>query len=155
MASKEHEPWIEAMGKGMHYFLQHQSYEPVPPLLGCHLMGNKWVFKVKTKADGSLDKLKTRLVTLGYTTQEGIDFTEVLLLKIAPQKESFSENSWGNFDFPRRDLHRYSRTPLGSKIWCCHHPLAAVPNTSKSTIITSRTTSNVASLTSGIERVRC
>ena len=40
-------------------------------------MGNKWVFRVRTKADGALDKLKVRLVALGCTMREGIDYTYV------------------------------------------------------------------------------
>lgn len=37
---------------------------------------SRWVFKRKTKPDGSLDKYKARLVAKGYTQREGIDFTE-------------------------------------------------------------------------------
>ena len=39
-------------------------------------IGNKWVFKIKRKADGSIDKFKPRLVAMRYTQQEGIDYEE-------------------------------------------------------------------------------
>lgn len=36
----------------------------------------EWVYRVKLKADGSLDRLKTRLVAKGYTQQRGVDLLD-------------------------------------------------------------------------------
>ncbi|PKI39920.1 hypothetical protein CRG98_039690 [Punica granatum] len=43
---------------------------------GKHPIGCKWVFKVKRRADGSVERYKARLVAKGFTQVEGIDFHE-------------------------------------------------------------------------------
>ena len=44
--------------------------------VGKMTVGSKWVYKVQTGADGSVQRYKARLVTQGFTKQYGIDFDE-------------------------------------------------------------------------------
>jgi hypothetical protein len=37
-------------------------------------IGNKWVYKIKHKADGTVERYKARLVAKGYNQIEGLDF---------------------------------------------------------------------------------
>lgn len=41
------------------------------------IIRSKWVFKVKRNSDGTILKLKARLVAMGFTQQKGIDYNEV------------------------------------------------------------------------------
>lgn len=56
--------------------LENNTWSLVPYDSNMNVISNKWVYMVKTLADGSLDKLKTRLVARSFEQFARIDFHE-------------------------------------------------------------------------------
>ena len=50
----------------------------LPP--GKSVVGCKWIYKIKTHSDGSIERYKTRLVANGFTQEYEIDYEETFTL---------------------------------------------------------------------------
>ncbi|KAJ0703042.1 putative RNA-directed DNA polymerase [Helianthus annuus] len=68
--------WIEAMNLEMEALLRNKTWEMVDLPANRKPIGCKWVFKIKYKANGEIERYKARLVAKGYNQREGLDFGE-------------------------------------------------------------------------------
>ena len=66
--------WKEAMDREMATLDQAGTWRTIERPAGKNVVGSKWVFRTKRKADGSVDKYKARLVAKGFTQIQGVDY---------------------------------------------------------------------------------
>ena len=76
LSSPAIDKWKNAMEEEMKSMKVNNVWTLVDLPKGRKAIDNKWVLKLKRKADGSVKRYKARLVTQGYTQQEGIDYEE-------------------------------------------------------------------------------
>ncbi|KAJ9542010.1 LOW QUALITY PROTEIN: hypothetical protein OSB04_028516 [Centaurea solstitialis] len=68
--------WNDAMEEEMKALTKNNTWEKrvLPP--GKKTVGCRWVFTIKYKPDGTIERYKARLVAKGYTQTYGIDYSE-------------------------------------------------------------------------------
>jgi hypothetical protein len=72
--------WKSAVMEEMKALRRSGSWEVVDLPRGQKTIGYKWVFTVKCKVDGNIERYKARLVAKGFTQTYGIDYQEILVL---------------------------------------------------------------------------
>jgi hypothetical protein len=66
--------WKEAMDREIATLEAAGTWTEVPRPSDKNVVGSKWVFRIKRKADGTIDKYKARLVAHGFTQIYGVDY---------------------------------------------------------------------------------
>jgi hypothetical protein len=56
--------------------MNNKTWHLVPPHKGTNIIDSKWVYKIKKKVGGSIDKYKARLVAKGFKQRYDIDYEE-------------------------------------------------------------------------------
>ncbi|KAJ0470826.1 putative RNA-directed DNA polymerase [Helianthus annuus] len=68
--------WVNAMNEELSALHENNTWSIVDLPKGRKPVGCKWVFRVKYKSNGEVERYKARLVAKGFNQREGIDFDE-------------------------------------------------------------------------------
>ena len=72
----ERDKWMKAMEREMASLKANDVYDLVELPKDRKVVGSKWVYKRKVKADGSIERFKSRLVAQGFSQKAGQDYDE-------------------------------------------------------------------------------
>jgi histone deacetylase 1/2 len=77
--------WKEAMDEEYVALMKNKTWHLVPGRRGTNVIDCRWVYRIKRRADGSVDRYKARLVAKGFKQRYGIDYEDTfsLVVKIA------------------------------------------------------------------------
>lgn len=74
--SSDRNQWEDAMADELKSLEQNKTWDLVELPSDRRAIKNKWIYKIKTKPDGTIDRYKARLVVKGCSQKANIDYTE-------------------------------------------------------------------------------
>ena len=76
ISSDQSQQWKAAMDDEMHSLTENKTWVLMKLPCGRQAIKCKWIYKIKQKSDGTIDRFKARLVAKGFSQKEGIDYHE-------------------------------------------------------------------------------
>ncbi|GMI65892.1 hypothetical protein HRI_000258500 [Hibiscus trionum] len=118
--------WRQAMAEELQAMDANHTWTVVPLPEGKQAIDCKWVFRIKYKADGTIERHKARLVAKGFTQVEGIDYVDTfsLVAKMTSFKLLLALAAMNDWHLLQIDVHNaflnrtlteevYMKLPLG------------------------------------------
>lgn len=120
--------WVEAMKSEIEALESNHTWDIVSLPEGKTPIGCKWVYRVKYKASGEIERFKARLVAKGYSQKEDIDYQETFspVVKMVIVRTILSLAAAQHWHIHQMDVHNaflqgdlfdeiYMQLPLGFK----------------------------------------
>ncbi|CAI7796708.1 unnamed protein product [Closterium sp. NIES-53] len=86
LESIDAEEWKKAMESELKSIEENGTWELVELPEGRKAITSKWLFKIKSDADGKIERYKSRLMAKGYQQKEKVDYTELFAPVVKPMK---------------------------------------------------------------------
>ncbi|CAI7909475.1 unnamed protein product [Closterium sp. NIES-54] len=86
LESSDAEEWKKAMESELKSIEENGTWELVELPEGRKAITSKWLFKIKSDADGKIERYKSRLVANGYQQKEKVDYKELFALVVKPTR---------------------------------------------------------------------
>ncbi|CAI7858368.1 unnamed protein product [Closterium sp. NIES-54] len=84
LESSDAEEWKKAMESELKIIEENGTWELVELLEGHKAITSKWLFKIKSDANGNIERYKSRLVAKGYQQKEKVDYKELFAPVVKP-----------------------------------------------------------------------
>ena len=108
------------MEEEMDSLAENNTWDLVQLPEGRNVVGCKWVFKLKWKVDGSIERYKATLVAKRYSQVEGIDFHEIFspVVKLVSIHNVLALTTLLNFELEQLDVEKtFLRGDLNEQIY--------------------------------------
>lgn len=123
MASPFAKQWMEAMDKEMKALEGKGTWDRVSESTvpaGRRVTKSKWVYDIKYKRDGSIDKFKARFVVCGYSQEKGLDFEQTFsaTMRATSFRTLVALAAANGMKLEHLDVsNAFTQAPIDSDIW--------------------------------------
>ncbi|CAH9080033.1 unnamed protein product [Cuscuta epithymum] len=103
----KHDGWRNAMRAEIQALENNSTWSLVPLPPGKRALGCQWVYKVKHKSDGTIERLKARLVIFGNRQIAGLDYTETFapVAKMVTVRAFLAISATKHWELHQMDVH--------------------------------------------------